>query len=413
MNNLQRIAATALLLIFGVSDLEAGLKDKWKKRKDQKQDQRAEKILAESYQPSQGWEAYFRDEEGRNLKIRQPIEQNQDKLWIGLTFTDYSGPRLRLGVMPVRNDSPVREATGGQFGDLEVSLSGIEELLSTALFNTRRFDLVERKRLQVVLGEQDFGATGRVSQPTAAKIGHVHGANFLIYGVVNEWTPNKKVSKVGGSRRIPKVPVIGRLGVGSSVAEVAMSFTVTDADTGEVLHQLTERATASNRSITSGIGHRKGGLDASQRRSSPIGYAVQACINKAAYTIAMALKDRPWRGSVASITESSVWINAGGDQGLSPGLTLTVLAKGPDIVDPETGTVIGQQTEAIGSLVVTGVQDKISAATIIQGCEGIKVGDRVEVSGEARPLETMSLGAAPAPLDALEASKVTEVADRP
>jgi curli biogenesis system outer membrane secretion channel CsgG len=73
----------------------------------------------------------------------------------------YNGPKARIAV------SRFTDKTGkgwwtGQIGD------GMADMLTTALFNTNRFIVLERQTLQDVLAEQDLGASGRIRQDTAA-----------------------------------------------------------------------------------------------------------------------------------------------------------------------------------------------------------------------------------------------------
>ncbi|MGB8957943.1 MAG: CsgG/HfaB family protein, partial [Candidatus Aminicenantales bacterium] len=71
---------------------------------------------------------------------------------------------------------------------------GMAEMLATALVETGKFKVLERQQIHDVLGEQDFGAGGRVDPATAAKIGKILGARYLVYGTVNEF----EYSKAGG-----------------------------------------------------------------------------------------------------------------------------------------------------------------------------------------------------------------------
>lgn len=358
-----------LLLTVGVSTpANAGLKSLFKKDREKQ----AQKIQAESYTPGPGWEGYFRLENGLTQKIQQPVEVHSDREWMGLLFTDYQGPKTKIGVMKIENRTPNAEAFNMP-GYVEVPTAGIEEVLSTALFRTHRFELVERKRVGAVMAEQDFGATDRVSQPTAAGLGKIQGADYVIYGVVNEWTPH-----TGGKS-------FGNI-LGKGEAEVAMSFTVTDATSGQVVFQTTERARAGNWSISA--------FGASAHESSPTGYAVQSCINKAVYKIAMSLEDRAWRGSVVKVSGDQVIINAGRNKGMEAGMTLKALAKGEELVDPETGLSLGAELESIGSLMITSVADNHSSAAILEGCKGLQVGDRVELSSK-QDLESSTPGTLP------------------
>ncbi len=167
------------------------------------------------------------------------MEQNKDKDWLGLQFTQYEGPKLRLAVMQVENKTAhleqMNEAAAGDENTYtvmvnpqlaQVPIGSIEELLTTALYNSHRFELVERKALQAVLNEQDLGESGRISPPTASQVGRTLGARYQIFAAVNEWTPVK--SKAGGGGLGALGGILGGASVSKKKAEITMSFRVVD-----------------------------------------------------------------------------------------------------------------------------------------------------------------------------------------
>jgi curli biogenesis system outer membrane secretion channel CsgG len=94
----------------------------------------------------------------------------------------YDGPKARIAVSRF-TDRTGKGWWSGQIGD------GMADMLCTALFNTNRFVVLERQRLQEVLAEQDLGASGRTSQETAPEVGAIEGAELLVTGAVSEFEP--------------------------------------------------------------------------------------------------------------------------------------------------------------------------------------------------------------------------------
>jgi curli biogenesis system outer membrane secretion channel CsgG len=118
----------------------------------------------------------------------------------------YNGPQARIAI------SRFTDKTGkgwwtGDIGD------GMADMLATALFNSNRFIVLERSTLSDVLSEQDLGASGRVSQETAAPIGQIEGAELLVTGAVTGYEPD--AGGLGGA--------IGGL-FGSPYGEIASSI---------------------------------------------------------------------------------------------------------------------------------------------------------------------------------------------
>jgi hypothetical protein len=70
-------------------------------------------------------------------------------------------------------------------------------------------------------------------------------------------------------------------------------------------------------------------------------------------------------------------LNIGRNQGASVGQVLTIEHKLREVKDPETGAVIREVTEPIGTVKITEV-DAISATGVFTGSGTPQVGDRVK-----------------------------------
>jgi len=75
---------------------------------------------------------------------------------------------------------------GGSFGpdqeDFEALEVGLQHMLLTELAQNSALRIVERRALKELLEEQDLAATGRVDAQTAARIGRLVGARWVILG---------------------------------------------------------------------------------------------------------------------------------------------------------------------------------------------------------------------------------------
>ena len=112
--------------------------------------------------------------------------------------------------------------------------------------------------------------------------------------------------------------------------------------------------------------------------------AMQTCANKAVYYVATTLKESPWEGTVASVADSLLTITGGTHVGLREGMTLTLLSRGTEVVDPETNELIGAETSEIGQVRIVSTQEQISTCEIIKGGEGAKKGDLVRRESSKR-----------------------------
>ncbi|MFX9634854.1 CsgG/HfaB family protein, partial [Acinetobacter baumannii] len=64
---------------------------------------------------------------------------------------------------------------------------GMADMLADALFNTGRFIVLERARLQEITGEQDLARGNRFNAATAPPPGLLEGAQLLIRGTVTSF----------------------------------------------------------------------------------------------------------------------------------------------------------------------------------------------------------------------------------
>lgn len=86
--------------------------------------------------------------------------------------------RPGIAVLPFTN--------GGSYGDAKEDLDalqvGVQELLLTELAQNEGLRIVDRARIRDLLDEQGLAAAGRVDAATAARIGRVVGARYVVTG---------------------------------------------------------------------------------------------------------------------------------------------------------------------------------------------------------------------------------------
>lgn len=138
----------------------------------------------------------------------------------------YNGPKARVAVAQFK-DKTGKGWWTGEIGD------GMTDMLSTALFNTNRYIVLERQILSDVMTEQDLGASGRIRQDTAAPIGQMEGAELLITGAVTEFEPG--ASGGGGGIGGWGGGVAGGILGGINKAHIAIDMRVVDTRTSRVV----------------------------------------------------------------------------------------------------------------------------------------------------------------------------------
>lgn len=80
---------------------------------------------------------------------------------------------------------------GGSYGqdaeDFEALRVGLQQMLLTELSQSSDLRIVERSNLNQIIEEQDLGATDRVDPSTAASVGRLVGARYMVLGSFTDW----------------------------------------------------------------------------------------------------------------------------------------------------------------------------------------------------------------------------------
>lgn len=190
---------------------------------------------------------------------------------------EYNGPKARIAVNKFFNKS----ARGhGQIGQ------GMSDMLTSALFRSNRFIVLDRTDMGATLDEQDLGASGRIKQETVAPIGQMEGAELLVTGSVTAFHPNAS----GGMGGVGLPTGGGFLGVGGSGKQAYMTIDikVVDTRTGRIVSAATVEGKSQN--FTGGVGAIIGGAPLAVGllgyQNTPAEKAIRVCIEKAVQYIA-------------------------------------------------------------------------------------------------------------------------------
>ena len=255
---------------------------------------------------------------------------------------------------------------------------GMAEMLTTALVETGKFKVLERQQIHDVLGEQDLGASGRVDPDTAAKIGKILGARYLIYGTVNEFEYSK--GGEGGGVRIGGF----RVGANEARAHIGMDVRIVDAVTSEILFSTRSTANANRTGFKVGYSGADFGADLATFQKTPLGEATRKAIEDAVAKMVNQFGTEAgpeptvaWSGTLLVADDGSIVIKAGTQQGLKSGDLLAVYRPKTTKVGNEILTV-GQ--DKIGTIRLTSVGESASSAEVVDG-GGFKTGDIVKTGG--------------------------------
>ncbi len=124
--------------------------------------------------------------------------------------------KVRVAVFEFENNSNwsyFREGLGRAASDEMV----------TQLVNSGQFTVVERAQIEAVLGEQNFGQSGRVNPSTAAEVGKILGVQIVFLGSITKFAVDTKKAGIGG------------IGGSYTEAEAVMDIRAVNTVTAEIM----------------------------------------------------------------------------------------------------------------------------------------------------------------------------------
>ena len=239
----------------------------------------------------------------------------------------------------------------------------LTEALTTSLVATGRFIVLERLALTQVQQEQDLGASGRVNKETAAEVGKLMGAQVLITGDITSFTFNR--SAFGGklSNMIKGLDA----GVERVTAAVAIDLRLIDAVTGEVIASVKGDGNAAQQGVTANLTKDEKKYDGSASLSTPLGKASREAIQKSVAGILANVPKLKWSARVIDFREGIVYVNAGANYGMQPGMALEIFESQPVLIDPESGRNLGAPDKLIGEVLIENVEAQYSTARVVAG----------------------------------------------
>ena len=249
---------------------------------------------------------------------------------------------------------------------------GVAEMLTTELVKTGNYRVIERRELDQILKEQKLGASGIVTEQSAAELGKVLGVELAVMGAVTEF--GYKKSDTGG-----RVKGIG-LGLQSQSATVGLDCRMVNTTTAEIVaadHVRKEKSSKGIRVSTPKLSFKnRKAFD-----ESLVGKAARDAVKDVIKLIDKNAPNIPWQAKIVTVKGGKVFINAGSVGGIQSGDIFAIYQKGEELVDPDTGLSLGSMDTKVGAIKVTNAnlgEGKASQCSIVSG-SGFNRGDFVRI----------------------------------
>ena len=232
-------------------------------------------------------------------------------------------------------------------GDITSTVGGnvttFQTMLETAISQTNKFELMERSRMDDILGEQALSAGGLTQG--SGQIGGLGGIDYLIYG---------SITKLGTTTN---AVAFGGIGGGGQKAEMSVDIRVVDVTTGSIKISKTVEDSAKSGSAFAMEGLAVGGEEA-----DPLGDVQRKTANKVASMVAMEI----FPVKVINVSKGQAYVNYG-PPSIEKGNFYKVVELGEGFMDPDTGEMLGQDETYIGAIEITETKSKYSIGRVLEG----------------------------------------------
>jgi curli biogenesis system outer membrane secretion channel CsgG len=240
----------------------------------------------------------------------------------------------------------------------------LRQMIETTIVNTGKFRIMERgdQGMGVMVGEQQRAKSGLVTSNTPGKIGGFEGVDFMVYGTITTGEAQSQHNTGASIGMFAAGGVADHLGLGglggamransncnSSSAAIQVDIRITDGKSGEERYAKQVTQTEQGQTVCGG-------------RSS---VDVAGLLRAAAQNVSMGLVTIMYPVKVVDVdADGQVMLNYG-EGLLSAGDVYALFQQGKQIVDPDTGAVLGNSEKYLGLVKITEVMPKMSKASTL------------------------------------------------
>ncbi len=271
--------------------------------------------------------------------------------WVPVAPAQETG-KVPLAIAPVKLTEGLeqklkQEGQGKMTSALRVT-SAMDAQLSDALFASRKFDIIARSDVEAIFEDQRFQSVySDSSDPNTPEEFELAGAKYLLVLTVDDFEDRlEDLLGAGGqvlaSKRQVRFSAVTR---------------IWDMTTGKL-----------KESVNLQVSNRAGGETLPGVVSDTPGSddLLVALSREMSFLVANRVTDVIFPAKVLSKRGEFVMVNRGDGTGIAPGQRWEVMALGEELVDPDTGEVLGSEEYPVGMVEVVSVQPKFSRARILE-----------------------------------------------
>lgn len=225
-------------------------------------------------------------------------------------------------------------------------VSGIVEDQSGLLTNelvhqlvaTRKFDVLERSRVDDLVKEKQFQESDYASPDEAPKIAKLLGADYFVLGRIDDFDVESEEKTIPYSTQTYV----------QEEAEIDLYLRIIDARTGKIVAAEKFQSEAKLR-----LNPNKKGQNVGKNLISQAAQEMVSRITNAVYPV-----------KVAKVDGKTLYLNRGADGNLKKGDLLSIYSQGDAVTDQDTGEVLGNTENPVAQAVVTSVEARFTKAEL-------------------------------------------------
>jgi len=270
-----------------------------------------------------------------------------------------TGTKATLAISSIKaTPALLEDCTSTSKMSLKRLADSMDAQLIESVNSTKKFKIVGRNDDDVaaVLAEQNWGDSGNLKKETAAKIGEMTGASYLLVATVDDYQDRTRTLKVDNERS-------------QTLREIRISVVakVYNSTTGELLEavSLQESENTSRNSNSAVLADE--GTNTDKMLSS--------IARNLAKQIATVVCDRIYPAKVVAVSDNGiVTINRGEGTGIKKGQVWTIFGIGEEMTDPDTGESLGVQEIPLCEAKVLVVTAKTTSLKLLEEDPGVEKG---------------------------------------
>jgi hypothetical protein len=274
---------------------------------------------------------------------------------------------LVVSAVKVGDALAAANASEGRTVQLRRVAEGLDAQLRSAITATRKFRVVAGSNYKEQIDRQALMNSGTFNQddPNAAKIGELRPPKYQV------------VTNIDDFQDVAQQLTIEGQGANTTGRNIRLSLVVTviDINSGDEIE--TVPVTIQKRKVT----ERLPGVSETGDTKDAL---LQNVTAEAAAVAANRVADVIYPAKIIALIDKTVTINRGDGTSVAVGQVWDAFALGENLVDPDTGAVLGKEEVPSGKIKITSVQPKFSKGTVIED-KGIDKGQVLRLHLEQAP----------------------------